>query len=317
MEVFPVALSISSFNKLLAKSLALAFLIIVTYSLILMGLNPKITKFQNQWVANYARAESYLYRQSPPRAIIVGSSMAANLKEEKLDSYIHNLSFAGGSALTGLKIIKKCSNIPDIICVETNIIEGASNEEMINSLFTPVLWRIKKHLVALRYTYEPMNIFITFMTNKYGKKHTGQNKEKPNEDILKRELARHLERENSVDGLATSKEIAELKGLIEYFYCKGTKVVFFQMPVHPQIASSKRYKERKAILRRMFKGENIKWMENPTDADTKFETADGIHLMPESALSYSIEFNNIIKKISYTNASFLFKYRPGTGVTRG
>ncbi|OAD19638.1 conserved hypothetical protein, secreted [Candidatus Thiomargarita nelsonii] len=96
-----------SSNNSSAKTIIFAFSAFALYSLILQVVNPKITAFQNQWIQNYSVAEKYIYKQETPQAVIVGSSMSTRLLEEKFNSDVYNLSFAGGSVLTGLNIIKE------------------------------------------------------------------------------------------------------------------------------------------------------------------------------------------------------------------
>ena len=61
---------------------------------------------QNQLQQNYSYAQDFIYEKKTPN-IIVGSSMAARMKNEFLADNYYNLSFGGGSVLTGLEIIKR------------------------------------------------------------------------------------------------------------------------------------------------------------------------------------------------------------------
>lgn len=289
---------ISSFKNYYLKVAVLIILMIATYNVLLLVFQPKITTFQSQWIANYSRAETYLYKNPKPKVIIVGSSMSARLQDDKLDRDVHNLSFGGGSPLTGLIIIKNSDHIPNLICIETNTIEGGINKDMIKSLFTPVVWKIKKYLIVLQYTYQPMNIVLTMVNSRFGQRYENQKNEKIDEGVFKAEMGRHLKEENCVDGLDNPLKIAEIKGLIEYFYSKGAKVMFFQMPVYKEISSSARYVQRENKLRQAFSDMNIEWSQLGDNADDKYLTADGIHLIPRSAGEFTVEINNRIREIS-------------------
>ena len=98
--------------------------------------------------------------------------------------------------------------------------------------------------------------------------------------------------------LAENKEISNLKNLIEYLHDKKVKIAFFRMPVHPEIAGSKLYIERKNLLENQFKG--ILWM--PDCDDKNFETSDGIHLIHKSALEFTTELNRWITHITPNNS---------------
>jgi len=292
-----VNLYISNFKNYYFKIATLIIVMIATYNMALLVWHPRITTFQSQWIANYSRAETYLYKNPRPKVIIVGSSMSARLHDDKLDGDVHNMSFGAGSVLTGLEIIKRSEYMPKLICVETNIIERGANEGMIKSLFTPVVWRMKKHLIVLQYTYQPMNIVLTLVNSRFGQQYEEQKNEKPNEGVFKVEIARHLEAEGRVDGLNNSKEICEIKELIEYFCSRGVKVMFFQMPVYKDIASSERYLQRKKILGLAFNDMNVEWSQAGNDCGGKYLTADGIHLTPRSAGEFTKELNHTIEEM--------------------
>ena len=110
---------------------------------------PKVLVYQNQSQGNIVAAQEFIYNEKAPN-IIVGSSMAARMKKEFLPSDYLNLSFGGGSALTGLEILKKSGFIPKTIFVENNVIFRNKDKKMIDSLFYPILWKIKNYLPSLQ-----------------------------------------------------------------------------------------------------------------------------------------------------------------------
>lgn len=292
MEEFPVSLSTFSFNCRSSKTIIFAFFGFFLYSLALCGFNPKITLFQNQWIKNYSVAEIYIYKLGLPRIVIVGSSMSACLLEEKLSMDVYNLSFSGGSALTGLNIIKKSNKIPDVIFIETNVIERKSNKDMLDNLFTPVIWKIKGKMLSLQHTYQPINIALTLIRNYFGSSQTNRINRKPNEKVLKDSLIRQHQANSCVEVFVDSEELIELKSFINYFKKFGAKIVFFQMPVHQTILSSKRYYARQSILLKMFPQAEFNWIKK--NNANKYQTGDGIHLLYKSAIEYSSVLNKII-----------------------
>ncbi|OAD20724.1 hypothetical protein THIOM_003551, partial [Candidatus Thiomargarita nelsonii] len=104
---------------------------------------------------------------------------------------------------------------------------------------------------------------------------------KQNEKILKSSLIRHHQNNSRVDVFVDNRELRELKGLIDYFKKMGVKIVFFQMPVHQTLLSSKRYNARRLILLKMFSYAEFNWVKK-YDAN-KYQTSDGIHLLYKSA----------------------------------
>jgi len=100
--------------------LLFAFLFII-YNLYLLFAGPKIVMLQNQQQKNYSFAQDFMY-ENKANNIIVGSSMAARMNNDFLPKDFYNLSFSGGSVLTGLEIIKKSGFLPSRIYIENNII---------------------------------------------------------------------------------------------------------------------------------------------------------------------------------------------------
>ena len=128
-----VHLFIFNFNNIW-KILLVFIAFFVSYNYYIITVNPKVTSFQNQWQQNYSFAQDFVYG-AKTKNIIVGSSMAARMKNSFLPDDYYNLSFGGGSALTGLEIIKRTGYIPEYIYIENNIIFRNKDIQMIDDLF--------------------------------------------------------------------------------------------------------------------------------------------------------------------------------------
>jgi len=295
-----VNLSISSSNKYWLKSLLLVFLVFAAYSSMLKIVKPKVTAFQNQWVQNYSIAEVYMYKPILPSTVIVGSSMSAKLLEEEFSDSVYNLSFAGGSALTGLNLIKKKNHIPRLILIETNTIELPTNYEMLNDLFTPFIWRLKRYITSLQYTYQPINIILSVMKKQFDRSDAEKIDEKPNYKLLESILVRRMRQNKKADDIFEGrKELLELKKLVVFFSNKGTQIVFFKIPVHSTILASKRYIVRKTVLHKIFADMQVDWLKNPSSY--KFETSDGLHLLFKGARDFSRFLNSVIEDFLQNN----------------
>jgi len=285
-----VSLYTSSSNRKLYKTLILSGVVFGLYSFAVFQVNPKVTEFQNQWIENYATAEGFIYQKQPIQTVVVGSSMTARLNEVELGQGVYNLSFNGGSALTGLRIIKESMFIPETILVETNILERAVNKDMLNSLFTPIVWRIKRYLISLQYTYQPINIILSFIKTRSMAESVVISDKPINKKQLEFGIKRHRENGNNV-GLFGVEDLFEQQEMIDYFSKSGVKILFFQMPVHKKVLSSKKYKKRKIIMQQMFPETTSYWI----NEQHQFETIDGIHLTLNSAYKFSKLLKDRIK----------------------
>lgn len=142
----PLFTSNSKHSARILRILIVFTALFAAYNAFLAIFTPRVNIIQNQWSANIAFAQEYLYAKIPPKNIIVGSSLASRLDGAMLENAgIYNLAFGGGSAITGLMIIathaKAHANaLPHRIFIEENIalIRG-SDRAMVERLFMPIL----------------------------------------------------------------------------------------------------------------------------------------------------------------------------------
>lgn len=282
-------LSIFNFNKSI-RILVIFIVFFILYNLFIIIYKPNITMLQNQLQQNYSYAQDFIYEKKTPN-IIVGSSMAARMKNEFLADNYYNLSFGGGSVLTGLEIIKRSGFVPKNIYIENNVIFRNQDKRMLENLFYPILSDVKKYVPALKEKYQPLNVLSSMIKGSYGRSHDEQMNKKRDEDIFDSNLKRHLNNYNkSLDNYDI--ELDKLKNLISYFETKNTAVIFFEMPMHSNLTFSIKAKEQRKILKENFVN---KWMTLPNNS--KYKTTDGIHLMYESAYRFSKKFEKEIIKL--------------------
>ena len=263
------------------------------YTLILQNIKPRVTKFQNQWIANYSRAEQYIYADDPPGIVIVGSSLSARLQQEHFENDVYNLSFSSGSGLVGLDIVKRSGVIPDVIYIETNTLDKPSDREMVDNLFTPVVKDVRSWFLSLQYTYQPINLFLSVLQGAKGGSHAAKlRNSKFSESRVARGLSIQLEENSSDETITDSSELKELQNSVNYFVESGAEVRFFQMPVHEQLFATKRYTTRKSVLTKMFPDTRFYW-QNP-DVARKYQTGDSAHLIYSSAYEFSVHFDKVI-----------------------
>ena len=298
-----MSLFISSFNNALLKSIFFSLLVFSLYSWGIYRFDPSITTFQNQWVANYSKAERYIYRHNRPRAIIVGSSMAEKLLDDELDDDVFNLALNGGSVLTGLNIIKKRNMMPDVIFIETNYIERALDRNMLDGLFTPGIWKIRGAISSLQYTYQPINIALSAINNHFGPTHLDKMNSVPDKLILMRSLKSQIQENSQALLTSDSVESESLKKLVNFFEKRKVKIVFFQMPAHKMLLSSKNYYAHHSILLSLFPDAEFYWVNDEVADD--YQTSDGLHLIYKSASEFSSKLNTMIHRSLFdTTKSF-------------
>lgn len=290
---------LSIFNSNITRICIIFLAIFVIYNAFLLIFTPQNTTSQNQWQNNMIFAEDFIYeakidkvaKESVYNAIIVGSSMSARLWGELLrKAHIYNLAFGGGSALSGLHIIKNANKLPKTIFVESNIafLRG-SDRKMLDSLFG-VDFTLKKYIPALLVKYQPINVFLSLLKRKAGRSVEEKLAKTRNEKLYKDSLQRALQGYNqSISGYEA--DLAELKALLGYFESKGVEIVFFEMPIDESLAHTRQMQESRAILRK-----NFAYPFLPLPDYAKYQTTDGIHLLERSAFEFSNDFLVMIKQ---------------------
>lgn len=289
---------LSIFNSNIARICIIFLAIFIIYNAFLLIFTPQNTTSQNQWQNNMIFAEDFIYeakinkvaKEGVYNAIIVGSSMSARLWGDKLcKAYIYNLAFGGGSALSGLHIIKNANKLPKMIFVESNIafLRG-SDRKMLDSLFG-VDFMLKKYIPALLVKYQPINVFLSLLKRKAGRSVEEKLAKTRNEKLYKDSLQRALQGYNQgISGYEA--DLAELKALLGYFESKGVEIVFFEMPIDESLAHTRQMQESREILRKSFAYPFL-----PLPDYAKYQTTDGIHLLERSAFEFSDDFLAMIK----------------------
>ncbi len=86
-------------------------------------------------------------------------------------------------------------------------------------------------------------------------------------------------------------ELSELKELLDFYENRGSKIIFFEIPIEKELVNLKFSQQQRELIKSNFKYE---WL--PLPYYEKYQTADGIHLTYKSASEYSKEFLLLINK---------------------
>lgn len=267
----------------ITNSLIIFIGVFVCYNIYLIVIKPPVAFYQNQWQNNFSRAQDYVYYSNAER-VIVGSSMANRMEDGLLPDKYFNLALSGGSALTGLEIIKRSGRLPSKIYVEGNLIFKNKDDEMIHQLFLPFTFHLKRLVPALQEKNQPINVLVSLIKNQYIAQHKEQVKEFVNNDIFVAQLAQSREFYLSPP-TGYLNELRELVELVNYFELEGVSIYFFEMPIAPELANLTRSLEQRRIIKSLF---NNEWLPYPDNGE--YQTTDGIHLTYASAHRFSQHF---------------------------
>lgn len=282
--------SSTSSSSTITKTLLVFAGLFGAYSGYLGLTKPEVQVYQNQWIRNYARAQEYIYSDKDFDAVIVGTSLSARLPKDKLDGGVYNLTFEGGSALTGLDILATAGRYPKVILIESNLVDAPGDERMVDTLFTPLEWRLKRYAKAMQDKYQPINLMLSAWFPEKPRLKLKKLSQGPDPAVFQKNLEMQAKALNDNPPGFYAAGLDELKKATDFFRSKNVRILFFRMPVDPKLVGSLKYVAMDRELRRRFP--EIAWLPQPEDA--KYETEDGSHLTYRAAQWFTGDFNRWI-----------------------
>ncbi len=244
---------------------------------------------QSQWQENIIKAQDYLYLPVNSNAIIVGSSLSADLK----DSTWYNLSFLGGSLFTGLELIKLKRNYPKVILIETNVIYRGIDSEITSTINQSPFNKLKyifpaflekgqpiKYLGALLYSCVEKNPYII---------HT-----EPDSSLFNKYLKLQVEANSTLTNKVTiDRNITLLRSYLKFFDEHHVKIFLVEMPIHSTLFQTINESYRRKELFKAFPISGYNWI--IPNSLSNYQTTDGVHLSEKSVKEFKQEIMNTIK----------------------
>lgn len=266
------------------NSIIIGAVILIVYSILLVyGPKPTIVKMQSQWQNNQYVVGKYLRdsKKGPTQndVVIVGSSLARRLDFDEESKRVYNLALDGDSAMTGLSVIASSGASPRLVFIEINVPEYASNQELIDK----VSGFFQQLSPAFYVENTPINLAYSFLYS-YKLK---LNKEKPQkkaiEAVRQNALSVQIKRyESLIPPDILRERIIKLKRLVTLIEERGTKIVFFEMPISPDLENTSRAIQIRNIFKSSFPKHKLINYEELAKGHT-IKTLDGIHLEDEEA----------------------------------
>ncbi|MCU0545787.1 MAG: hypothetical protein MUE44_27080 [Oscillatoriaceae cyanobacterium Prado104] len=249
---------------------------------------------------NIVKAQRYVYQDnSGLKMVMVGSSLAANLQVKDIGEGVKSIALGGGASQTGLEIIKRNNSKPPLVLVEINdTIAREVDSDLVNSLYNPVFYWVRRYLPMMREEYRPVSVFVDSL-----KSRSRSDLRKLSREELDRLEARNLTPEVSKKGIqmtvdAESKPLsakdtaritkeAELikNQIAEIQTNSGAKVVLFDIPQDSLVDAQIRRKQVRELAKKLFPPDSFEWV--PPPPAREWRTNDGIHLIRSDARDFA------------------------------
>lgn len=261
---------------------------------------------QHQWQDNVIKAETFVYASHDTfKNLIVGSSLSCRLIMAGLPG-TYNLSFGGQSVFDGLRILSQKPNPPKNVFIETNMALRPESVDFTDGVFSPVMYYPRMYLPSLRRDVQPiagLGVFSVKVINKVSSKLTSPAPNRPvitpgaSEDFFQKNFGiqvKNFSQPPSQKDMTVA--FTKLKNYVDDLRSKGVSVVFFEMPVHPEVQNS----PLADTLRKAFTTHfpRTQYRHIPPPEGIAFKTSDGIHLGFEEACRYTDYFREQMETVA-------------------
>ena len=244
----------------------------------------------NQRQDNILKAQQAFYAEDLNMAI-VGTSLANRIIRDSIPN-IQSLAFVGCSVEDGLQILRNRRNAPKYVFVEINLILRGGRKELVNGTTEGIISRIKEWIPSLREQYEPICILASTIIGT-SKMNTQAGMAVVDNERLNSQVEKTLKDDKPIEDSIVKNRMNEIKSLISELEAKGTKFVFFEMPINYRLTHMKSLDQIREVVRKDYPEETYDYL--PSDT-SKYMTTDGQHLDLEGQKKYTHFFKQATKK---------------------
>ena len=263
------------------KKSFLSFLVMFGIHAVVTYLLPSLGMATNQWQDNMVKAQHFLYDEDADTAMI-GTSLSARILPDSIPS-VRSVAFGGCAVEDGLRLILSKPKVPHCVLVETNLFLRNGNEELVEKMTKGIIPQVKRWIPSLRESNEPICLLSGLMI-----KAAGINPQAAAMTVdleqLKESIKRHLADDKSLSDTELAQRMETIKPLLIQLEQKGTKPIFFEMPIHQELYHLKELEQTRQAVRKAFPKTRYAYLPNDT---TTYLTTDGLHLDYEGQQRYS------------------------------
>lgn len=259
---------------------------------VVIGILPEDMGWEQPiWNENTSLGQDFLYGDplGEEDIVVLGSSLSALLPLDSITGRrVRRLALSGMGVRDGLAILESMAKGPAMVLIETNLITKAPNDEFSKALLSPVPRELGRYFPAMRQRNQPVTVLMGGLF--YLKNGAPADRrpvivpERPiNQFMLDQRRAEYAE-VIPADELSLSLQSLRLR-LERLASRTGTKVVLFEMPVHPDLCESDRAEGIRKEIGKVFAEDDFSLFLAPDC--TVYRTSDGHHLTQASAMQYA------------------------------
>lgn len=265
---------------MIKKSFTSFFALFVIH-VVFVGWFPSFGMATNQWQDNIVKAQYFLYSEDTDTAM-AGTSLSARILPDSIPS-VHSVAFGGCAVEDGLWLVLSNPVAPRCVLVETNLFFRDGNDELVHKMTDGVIPQIKRWIPSLRECNEPICLLSGAMI-----KWAGLNPQAATVSVNMEQLRDNIQRlvtdDKPLSEMELKRRMETLQSLILQLEQKGTKILFFEMPVNQEVYHLKELEQTRQAVKMAFPSTQYTYLPNDT---MTYLTTDGLHLDYEGQQRYS------------------------------
>lgn len=269
------------------KKTLLCCLVLLCVHAALIAWMPHLGKPTHQFQDNVVKVQSFLYDRSP--YVIVGTSLSARILKDSIPD-VSSIAFGGSSVENGLRLVLTKPVLPRVLFVETNLILRESDSTFIEQAVHPLMFQWKRLLPSFREQYQPICLFADAVFRLSGI-NPQSGAAKINRDFLNRSIGMKIASDTLYHTAYACKRMERIDGLLNEIEKRGTRLVFFEMPVHDELKNLGSFDQVRTLIHSRYPDAQYSYI--PCDT-ASYITTDGIHLDYDGQLRFTAYFRSHI-----------------------
>ena len=275
------------------KRSILCFAVLFGIHLVIVLLNPMVGMATHQWQDNVIKAQQFIYAEKSD-TVMVGTSLSARIIRDSIPT-VKSVSFGGCAVEDGLRIILSKGDLPRFILAETNLFFLDGNPELVSKMTEGVMPMLRRWIPSLREQYQPICMLASMMASA-ADINPQAGTSTVDMDLLNESIEHHIKYDWQMPEPQAETRMGDMKRLVEMFEAKGTRVLFFEMPVNERLIHLKRYDQTRALMQKTFPADRYTYL--PFDT-TRYVTTDGEHLDYEGQQVFSHYFKGLLSDVDH------------------
>ena len=273
------------------KRSILCFAVLFGIHLVIVLLNPMVGMATHQWQDNVIKAQQFIYAEKSD-TVMVGTSLSASIIRDSIPT-VKSVSFGGCAVEDGLRIILSKGDLPRFILAETNLFFLDGNPELVSKMTEGVMPMLRRWIPSLREQYQPICMLASMMASA-ADINPQAGTSTVDMDLLNESIEHHIKYDWQMPEPQAETRMGDMKRLVEMFEAKGTRVLFFEMPVNERLTHLKRYDQTRELMQKTFPADRYTYL--PFDT-TRYVTTDGEHLDYEGQQVFSHYFKGVLSDL--------------------